>query len=263
MVPRRAAAALGALLAGGAAQALAPDPALALQEGPPPERVERAVELRVVLEDFFAGASADEEEGHWWARYIEEGTWRLRRLPGDLEQPYGIRTRVETRRLSAEAAPRFTDACGNRWVREWEGPAQAASSGDVAVEAVDGGRSVAFWYAPARPSLVDPGGPRGEGGCYDPAEVDPRERAELILVASRLAGEIEPSSRRPAVRDDGRFLLAVVPWRTLVEGTPVERTVRYDDGRTRFSARLEIREVQPISTSRLTPPTVTAAPRRR
>jgi hypothetical protein len=204
------------------------------------EQVDRRVELRVVLEDFFAGPTPEEDAGSWWARYIEEGTWRIRRTSDADGDPFGVATRSRVRRLSAEAVSVLTDECGNRWTREWEGPPRAPSASDLVVGAVDGGRAVAFWYQPIRPSLEDPGGPRGEGGCYDPQEVDESQRTELILVPARLAAELEPVSRRPAVRDDGRFLLAVIPWSEWASSEPITRSVRYDDERTRFSARLEL-----------------------
>lgn len=226
-----------AALAGVALSWLLALPCTAGAQGLDVEKISVAVELRVQLRDSFMGRARADDTGAWSARYVERGEWTLERAR---DGSYRLDADHSVRDLTARAAPVMTDGCGHEWVREWEDPARVEWESQVSAEAVLGGEVVAVWYAPVRPSLIDPGGRRGKGDCYDPDEEDAASRTALIFDPSGLRGRMDTESGLPAVRDDGRILLALIDWADLASGERIDRRVRYSDEGVRFRGRLEL-----------------------
>lgn len=197
------------------------------------------VTLRVELRDHFDGAIRTEPGDAWRASYMETGEWVLHREVdelGDAEVSLDARRRV--RDVDVRASRLIADGCGNEWLREFEDPARVERESEVQLEPTPEG-AVAVWYRPLRPSLIDPGGPRGRGECADAPE-DSRERVPLIFDPMGLERRIDTESGLPAVRPDGSILLAVLPWSAFESGKEVRRGVRYGDSATRFRARLQL-----------------------
>jgi hypothetical protein len=196
------------------------------------------VEIRAELRDYFPGPFAEGDEGTWRASYVESGEWVFALEPsGSVELSGG--QGVDD--LEASARPILVDGCGNQWVREWQDPARVEWESEVRAELVLADEAVAVWYRPIRASLVDPGGPRGKGDCYDPDEEDEAGRADLVFDPSDLRQRADTESGLPAVRGDGFVLLALIPLESLVAGDEVTRRVRYGDARMGFRARVELR----------------------